>query len=150
MVDPIYVRCDQKITVTFKFFKLRVFDFRIFFCYVGKHICCIYWQYQAFWIVSLFLTEKKFSSCFGLPFDFLLCEKMDQRNCIKLMIGLWFQCHSHTSMIRYQLWSFWANLDRCWTSSISPKRCSCNVVFAQNFAILEQSSLLNVEFLKHP
>ena len=28
------------------------------------------------------------------------------------MIGLWLQCHSHTPMIRHQLWDFWANLNR--------------------------------------
>ena len=56
------------------------------------------------------------------------------------MIGLWFQCHSHTLMIRQQLWPFWANLDRRWMSSTSPERCSCDVVFTQHWAILEQSS----------
>ena len=35
------------------------------------------WQYQSFWIVSLF---------FGVLFDFLLFEKMDQRNCIKFCV----------------------------------------------------------------
>ena len=42
------------------------------------------------------------------------------------MIGLWIQCHSHTPIIRHQLWSFWANLVRRWTSSTSPKRCFCS------------------------
>ena len=30
------------------------------------------------------------------------------------MIGLWFQCHNHTPMIRHQLWAYWANLDGRW------------------------------------
>ena len=32
------------------------------------------------------------------------------------VIVLWLQCHSHTPMIRHQLWPFWANLDSHWTS----------------------------------
>ena len=51
------------------------------------------------------------------------------------IIGFWFQCHSHAHLIRHQLWSFWANLDRRWTWSTSLKRCPCDVVFAQNLAI---------------
>ena len=54
-----------------------------------------------------------------------------------------------TVMGRYQLWPFWANLDRRWTSSTSPRRCPCHVVFAQNLAILEKSSLSHVSCLKH-
>ena len=65
------------------------------------------------------------------------------------MIGLLFQCHSHTPMIRHQLSPFWTNLDHRWTSSTSPKRCQCKVVFAQNLAILEQSSLPHVSYPKH-
>ena len=42
------------------------------------------------------------------------------------MIGLWFQCHSHTPMSRYQLWLFSTNLYRHWTSSTSPERCQCD------------------------
>ena len=42
------------------------------------------------------------------------------------MIGLWFQCHSHTPMICHQLWSFWANLDHRWTSS---KVSSCGTIW---------------------
>ena len=33
------------------------------------------------------------------------------------VIGLLFQYHSHTHIIRYQLWPFWAHLDRNLTSS---------------------------------
>ena len=49
-------------------------------------------------------------------------------------MGLWFQCHSHTPMIRRQLWPFWINLDCRWTSSTSSELCPCHVVFAQIFA----------------
>ena len=41
------------------------------------------------------------------------------------MIRLWFQYHSHTPLIRHQLWPFWANLDHRWTSSTSPERWKC-------------------------
>ena len=43
------------------------------------------------------------------------------------MIRLWFQCHSYTPIIRHQLWPFWANLHRRWTSSISSEWCPCDV-----------------------
>ena len=62
-------RCDQKITVILKFHELRMFDFRYFFyCYIGTHVYSISWQYQPFWIVSLFLTGKKVSRvwCFSI------------------------------------------------------------------------------------
>ena len=45
------------------------------------------------------------------------------------MIELWFQCHSHTYMIRHQLRPFWGNLDRRWTLSTSPEQCPSEVVF---------------------
>ena len=32
---------DQKITVIFKFYELHIFDFIIFYCYVGTHVCYI-------------------------------------------------------------------------------------------------------------
>ena len=33
-----------------------------YFYYVGtQHVCYIFWQYQPFWFVSLFLTDKKVS-----------------------------------------------------------------------------------------
>ena len=66
------------------------------------------------------------------------------------MIKLWFQWHIYTSMIRHQLWPFWANLGPCWTLSTSPEQCPCNVVFAQNLTILKQSTLPYVSCLKHP
>ena len=53
-------------------------------------------------------------------------------------------------IIRHQLWHFWANQDHRWTSSTRPERCQCDIVFAQNLAILEQSSLPHVVCLKHP
>ena len=48
----VYTRCDQKITVILKFCELFMFcDFRFFFSIMLV-------QYQPFWIVSLFLTDK--------------------------------------------------------------------------------------------
>ena len=35
-----------------------MFDFHTIFCYVGTNVCYIYWQYQPFWIISLFLIDK--------------------------------------------------------------------------------------------
>ena len=49
------------------------------------------------------------------------------------MIGLWFQCHSCTSMIRHKLWPFWAHLDRRWTLSTSPERRHCFCSKFSNF-----------------
>ena len=51
------------------------------------------------------------------------------------MNGFWLQRHSHKLIIFHQLWPFWVNMDHRWTSSTSPERYSCNVVFAQNWAI---------------
>ena len=66
------------------------------------------------------------------------------------MIGLWFQCQSHTPMICHQLWPFWASLDRRWTSS---KHILSDVhatfFFVQNSAFLEQSSLPHVSCQKN-
>ena len=59
------------------------------------------------------------------------------------MIRLWFQCHNHTPMIRHQLLPFWANLDRRWMSPTSHEWWPCDVLFAQNLAILKQSLLLH-------
>ena len=58
-VGVYYTRCDQKITIIFKFRELRMFDFCIFsvmLVHMSVYIC---WQCQPFWIVSLFLTDKK-------------------------------------------------------------------------------------------
>lgn len=63
------------------------------------------------------------------------------------MIELWFLCRSHTSMIRCQLWAFWANLGlslAMFNSFWGP----CDVVFAQNSTILEQSLLLYASSVK--
>ena len=98
-----HTKCDQKITVIFKFRELRVFDFRIFFfCYVGRHVCYICWQYQSFWIASLFLTDKKVSRvlvCFSI---FLLFEKMDQRNCIKFCVKYEIKCAKIHDLYAYR------------------------------------------------
>ena len=45
----------------------------------------------------------------------------------------WVDCflvsmsHSHTPMVRHQLWLFWAYLDRRWSPSISPEWSSCKI-----------------------
>ena len=49
---------------------------------------------------------------FWCAFDVLLFEKMAFLYASIGMIGLWFEFHSHTPIIRHQLWPFWANLDR--------------------------------------
>ena len=51
---------------------------------------------------------------------------------------------------RFYVIAIWENLDRRWTPSTPPERCPCDVIFAQNFAILEQSSLRHISCLKHP
>ena len=75
---------------------VHVFNFCIFFCYIGIHVCYmrVCWQYQPLWLVSLFLTDKKVRSCFGVLFGVLLFEKMDQRNwnCIKFFIKNEIKC----------------------------------------------------------
>ena len=58
------------------------------------------------------------------------------------MIFLWWFVTSYDLLL--------ANLDHRLTSSISPKQCPCNVVFAQNLAILEQSSMPHFSYIKHP
>ena len=65
------------------------------------------------------------------------------------MIRPWFQCQRRTPMFRHQLWYFWANMDLRWPKSISPKRCLCDIVFAQNLSILEETMLLHLSCLKH-
>ena len=39
-------------------------------------------------------------------------------------------------MIRRQLWTFWTNLDRRWTSSTSLEQYPYDVIFAQNFVTI--------------
>ena len=58
----------------------------IYFCYLGTHVCYICWQYQPFWIVTLFLPAKEVNRVYGVVFDFLLFEKIDQSNSIKFCI----------------------------------------------------------------
>ena len=58
-------RCDQKIIVIFKFHELHTYArFSYFFSVLLIHMSVvndISWQHQPFWIVSLFLTDKKVS-----------------------------------------------------------------------------------------
>ena len=60
-----------------------------FSSYVGTQQVC------SVWIVSLFLTDKKFSHVF----DFLLFEKMDQRNCIRFCIKTEIKCTNTFEML---------------------------------------------------
>ena len=54
------MRPVKKIRRIFKFCGLRTFDSWVFlFCYVSTHVHNICWQYQPFWIFSLFLTDTK-------------------------------------------------------------------------------------------
>ena len=78
------------------------------------------------WAKPLHLTEL--DVLFSVLPAFQLCQRFSN---IK-MIGVWLQCHSHTSMIRHQIWPLWANLYCRWTSSISPERKFSNfeVIFA--------------------
>ena len=54
---------DQKITVIFQLSELHMFEFVIFFrlCWYTCQQIYICLQYQPFWIVSLFLTDKTVS-----------------------------------------------------------------------------------------
>ena len=53
------------------FRELRMFDFRIYFSVMLVRISVIYvwWQYQPFWIVCLFLTDKKVNRVLVCLFD---------------------------------------------------------------------------------
>ena len=57
----VYTRYEQKITFIFKYLELRIFDFHIFFSVMLVHMSYIYVDNMTFWIVSLFLTDKKVS-----------------------------------------------------------------------------------------
>ena len=95
VVFRVHRRCDQKITVIFQFREFLMFDFFslfLFFSYVGKHVCYICWQYEPFWIVSLFLIGKKISRILLMAFDFLLFKKMDQRSCIEFCVKNKIKC----------------------------------------------------------
>ena len=52
----------------------------------------LWYTYLPFWIVSLFLTDKKVSRVLMCSSIFLLFEKMYQRNCIKFGIKNEIQC----------------------------------------------------------
>ena len=60
-------------------------------CYVGIHACFtrICWQYQLFWIVSLFLTDKKVGRV-----RFTI-----QRNCIKICVKNEIKCAKTFEML---------------------------------------------------
>ena len=81
----------------------------------------------------LFYTQCVFTQDF--TFDHMYA-------CIR-MIELWFQCHSHTSMM---IRPFWAYLDHHWTILISPERCPNDFVFIKTLHF----SLPHVSCLKHP
>ena len=93
--------------------------------YDGWLIKSMFWSF-----IAKNLQIKRLAVCSSI---FYYSKKMDQTICIKFcalnppigMIGIWFQCYSHTHMIRHQLWPFVANLDRRWTLSTSPERCPC-------------------------
>ena len=67
--------------------------------------CYIRWKYQQFWL-SVGFWQIKSLVVFWCAHRFFTIRKVNQRNCIKLIIGFWFQCHSHTPIIRHQLQSF--------------------------------------------
>lgn len=63
-----------------------------------------------------------------------------------VMSWLWLLCHCHASMICHLFWLFLWNPDRRWRIAI--EWCPGYVVFTQNFAILQQSTLLHISRLK--
>ena len=106
-------------TVIFKLLEWSVCDFHIFLiCYVGKHACYTCWQYQPFWIVSLFLTYKNVSHSLVCISIFLLFEKMDRRNNIQFCVKNEIKCaktfemftvtFGESTMSRTQI-QFWYN-----------------------------------------
>ena len=107
-------KCNQKITVIFKLRELRIFDFCIFFCcYVDRHICYICKQYQPFWIVSLFLKDKKLSRVLMCSSTFCYSKKWKiyVKNTIKCtrtfeMLTVTFG-ESTMSRTQVQLWYNW-------------------------------------------
>ena len=111
-VGVYYTRCHQKITIIFKFRELRIFDLRIFFCYVGTHVCLYMFTMSAI-LDCQFVFDRYIQrlSCFGVLSDFLLFEKMDQRNCIKFCVKNYIKCaktlafgESTMSGTQVQLW----------------------------------------------
>ena len=77
---------EQKITVKFKFRVLRKFGFRIYCPIMLVNMSAIYVDNISHFVLSVcFLTDKNVSS-FAMLFDFLLFEKMYQRNCIKFCV----------------------------------------------------------------
>ena len=64
------------------------------------------------WCTKLLQSKKTIIKSFTFDMLFSVLALLDI--CIG-MIGVWFQYHSHTPMIRHQLWPCLANLDRRWT-----------------------------------
>ena len=87
-------RCIQKITVISNFV-----SYAFLFCYVGTHVCYICWQYQPFWIVSLFLTDKKVSRVVVCSSIFYYSKKMDPRNYIKFRVKNEIKCAKTFQML---------------------------------------------------
>ena len=90
LLKPIFnhiYEVGSKKPVIFKFRELRMFDFRIFvFCFVGTYVCYICWQYQPFWIFSLFLTDKSVSRIFVCSSIFYYLKKWKKETikfCVK-------------------------------------------------------------------
>ena len=97
--QTIYEVC-LKITFIFQFRELSMFDFCIFLCcYVGRHVCYIRWQYQKFWIVSLFLTDIKLSPVLVCSSIFYYSTKMDQKKCIKFFVKNVIKCAKTFEML---------------------------------------------------
>ena len=80
------------------------------------------WQDDSWWTTPL-QSKKTVSKIFTFDRTWSAFSVLALLDASIGMILLWFQYHSHTHMIRHQLWRFWANLDFRWTSSTSPERC---------------------------
>ena len=124
-----HTRCDQKISVIFKFCELRMFDFRIYFflCYVGTHVCNICWKYQPFWSASLFLANKNVSRVLVSSSIFYYLKKWINFLAIYPWVATSYDLFSKSGSLLNVVNISWAMHTRRF--------------FTQNLAILEQSSL---------
>ena len=86
------------------------------------------------WCTTPLQSRKTVSKTFTFNRIWCVFHGLSSLDTSSGMIRLWFQYHTHTAMIRHQLWTFSANLDHRWTSSSSPERCTCDIVFPQNFS----------------